>query len=126
MTIKGDLFYAALGTKFVTEVHTAGKKLAIYSGKIERAQQTYSGCNWIRTSAQTPMMNKQEMLVDAAEMLISKNRAMIFGIGVVMESWRENNIKNEEQKGKEKVEDGIRKATFRSASACVRVRENIF
>ncbi|KAG8255788.1 hypothetical protein J6590_084613, partial [Homalodisca vitripennis] len=37
MTIKGDLFYAALGTKFVTEVHTAGKKLATYSEKIERA-----------------------------------------------------------------------------------------
>ncbi|KAG8255086.1 hypothetical protein J6590_101185, partial [Homalodisca vitripennis] len=45
-----------------------------------------------------------------------------FGRGVVL-SWRENNIKNEEEGGEEEVEDGIRKATFGSASACVHVRE---
>ncbi|KAG8242227.1 hypothetical protein J6590_070061 [Homalodisca vitripennis] len=39
-----------------------------------------------------------------------------FGRGVVI-SWRENNIKNEEQGGEEEVEDGIPKATF---GACVR------
>ncbi|KAG8311604.1 hypothetical protein J6590_040158 [Homalodisca vitripennis] len=49
----------------------------------------------------------------------------IFGRGVVM-SWRENNIKNEEQGREEEVEDRIRKATFGSASACVRVREKWF
>ncbi|KAG8261276.1 hypothetical protein J6590_077335 [Homalodisca vitripennis] len=37
-----------------------------------------------------------------------------FGRGVAM-SWRENNIKNEEQGGEEEVEDGFRKATFGSA-----------
>ncbi|KAG8246380.1 hypothetical protein J6590_086297 [Homalodisca vitripennis] len=48
-----------------------------------------------------------------------------YGLGVVM-NWRENNIKNEEQGGEEAAEDGIRKATFGSASACVRVRGKIF
>ncbi|KAG8291615.1 hypothetical protein J6590_056075 [Homalodisca vitripennis] len=33
--------------------------------------------------------------------------------------WREENIKTEEQGGQEEVEEGIRKGTFGSASACV-------
>ncbi|KAG8307069.1 hypothetical protein J6590_032971 [Homalodisca vitripennis] len=48
-----------------------------------------------------------------------------FGRGMVM-SWRENNIKNEEQGEEEEVEDGIRKATFGSASACVLCDETTF
>ncbi|KAG8277805.1 hypothetical protein J6590_033332 [Homalodisca vitripennis] len=48
-----------------------------------------------------------------------------FGIGVVMESWRENNIKTGEQGEEKEVEDGIRKGMFGSASACVRVRGKI-
>ncbi|KAG8318281.1 hypothetical protein J6590_006595 [Homalodisca vitripennis] len=36
-----------------------------------------------------------------------------FGIGVVMESWRENNIKTEEQGREEKVEDGNSKSDVR-------------
>ncbi|KAG8293852.1 hypothetical protein J6590_007517 [Homalodisca vitripennis] len=47
-----------------------------------------------------------------------------FGRGVVM-SWRENNIKTEEQEERKKSKMGIRKARFGSASACVRVRKNI-
>ncbi|KAG8250481.1 hypothetical protein J6590_100651 [Homalodisca vitripennis] len=35
----------------------AGKEVLYYNSR-----QTSSGCKWIRTSAQTPMVNKQEML----------------------------------------------------------------
>ncbi|KAG8297559.1 hypothetical protein J6590_033087 [Homalodisca vitripennis] len=47
-----------------------------------------------------------------------------FGRGVVM-SWRENNIKTEEQGGEGKSRTRFRKRKFGSASACIRVRKNI-
>ncbi|KAG8254980.1 hypothetical protein J6590_103636 [Homalodisca vitripennis] len=46
---------------------------------------------------------------------------------IMMERFgRGNAIKTEEQGGEEEVEDGIRKATFGSASACARVRGKSF
>ncbi|KAG8247055.1 hypothetical protein J6590_070532 [Homalodisca vitripennis] len=66
------------------------------------------------------------VLVDHADMKNWYSPIMMerFGRGVVM-SWRENNIKTEEQGGEKEVEDGISKRKFGSASACVRVRKNI-
>ncbi|KAG8308585.1 hypothetical protein J6590_106232 [Homalodisca vitripennis] len=39
------------------ETIVAGKEVLYYNSRL-----TSSGCKWIRTSAQTPMVNKQEML----------------------------------------------------------------
>ncbi|KAG8301910.1 gustatory receptor [Homalodisca vitripennis] len=60
----------------------------------------------IRTSAQTPMVNKQEML-------ICKNRATIDLAEAWSMSWREKNIKTEEEGGEEEVEAGNSKSEVR-------------
>ncbi|KAG8304719.1 hypothetical protein J6590_087087 [Homalodisca vitripennis] len=97
----------------------AGKEVLYYNSR-----QTSSGCKWIRTSAQTPMVNKQEMLIikkpcdnvrgSHADMKIWYSSIMMerFGRGVVM-SWQENNIKTEEEGREEEVEDGKSKSEVR-------------
>ncbi|KAG8321466.1 hypothetical protein J6590_046642 [Homalodisca vitripennis] len=101
----------------------AGKEVLHYNSK-----QTSSGCKWIRTSAQTPIMNKQEML-------ISKNHATILVLtnydGEIwhrrgQESWRGQHQKSGTTRERQEVEELIRKATFGSASACVGVWAKIF
>ncbi|KAG8308589.1 hypothetical protein J6590_106101 [Homalodisca vitripennis] len=63
---KQQPFLMLLDYRLITAI-VAGKEILYYNSR-----QTSSGCKWIRTSAQTPMVNKQEMLVQAAEMLICK------------------------------------------------------
>ncbi|KAG8262931.1 hypothetical protein J6590_043920 [Homalodisca vitripennis] len=74
-----------------------------------RQASTFVPSYWvdnIRTSAQTPMVNKQEML-------ICKNRATIDLAEAWSMSWREKNIKTEEQGGEVEVEAGNSKSEVR-------------
>ncbi|KAG8330719.1 hypothetical protein J6590_056545 [Homalodisca vitripennis] len=62
----------------------------------------------------------------ASTIVISKHLHSVIDTATVIQAGGGNNIKNHHNEGEEEVEDGIRKATFGSASACVRVREKNF
>ncbi|KAG8265850.1 hypothetical protein J6590_084992 [Homalodisca vitripennis] len=58
-----------------------------------------------------------------------KIQSLIYSLPYFAWSWRaggRTTSKMRNNEGEEEVEDGIRKATFGSASACVRVRGKIF